>query len=190
MPTGSCQTKRTFADNRAIPGRAVMSRATPRLALQAARAGAALRCPSVGGALPFLGGGGRTVADAVRSAEADGAFQPCKVQPCPSDMYGNNRQPTISHSLRTASQRLWRRAKSQSRNCDAYLCRCDCSKSDTSCNFLPRNRQERWSAVYNGLGHTRLPHSRFQEWFVGFTESSQTQGQMGCKVVTNRRTYL
>ena len=65
----------TLADSRAVPGRAVMSRAMPRLALQAARAGAALRGPSTGSALPFLEGG-RIVADAVLGT--DPAAQPYK----------------------------------------------------------------------------------------------------------------
>jgi len=65
----------TLADSRAMPGRAVMSRAMPRLALQAARAGAALRGPSTGSPLPFLEGG-RIVADAVLGT--DPAAQPCK----------------------------------------------------------------------------------------------------------------
>ena len=54
----------TLADKMAMPGRAVMSRATPRRALQAARAEAAPRSPSVGSPLLFLAGG-RNVADAV-----------------------------------------------------------------------------------------------------------------------------
>ena len=65
----------TLADSRAVPGRAVMSRAMPRLALQAARAGAALRGPSTGSPLPFLEGG-RIVADAVLGT--DPAAQPYK----------------------------------------------------------------------------------------------------------------
>ncbi len=65
----------TLADSRAMPGRAVMSRAMPRRALQAARAGAALRGPSTGSPLPFLEGG-RIVADAVLGT--DPAAQPYK----------------------------------------------------------------------------------------------------------------
>ena len=62
-----------MADSRAVPGRAVMSRATPRLALQAVRAGAARCSPSTGTILPFFAGG-RTDADAV--LETDPLPQP------------------------------------------------------------------------------------------------------------------
>ena len=58
-----------------MPGRAVMSRATPRLALHAARAGAALRGGSTDTPLPFLLGG-RTLADAVLGS--DPVPQPCQ----------------------------------------------------------------------------------------------------------------
>ena len=64
----------TLADNTAMPGRAVMSRAMPRRALQAARDEAAPRSPSVGRPLLFLAGG-RTVADVVRGM--GDAPQPC-----------------------------------------------------------------------------------------------------------------
>lgn len=67
----------TFADSKTIAGRAVMSRATPRRALQAARAGAALRGPSAGRPLPFLAGG-RTTAEPVLAT--DPPPQPFKYQ--------------------------------------------------------------------------------------------------------------
>ena len=66
----------TLADKSAVPGKAEMSRATPRRALQAARAEAAPRSPSVGSPLLFLAGG-RTVADAVLGTGV--APQPCCV---------------------------------------------------------------------------------------------------------------
>ena len=70
----------TLADKMAMPGRAVMSRATPRCALQAARAEAAPRSPSAGSPLLFLAGG-RTVADAVLGTGF--VPQPCSVyHPC------------------------------------------------------------------------------------------------------------
>ena len=69
----------TLADKTDMPGRAVMSRAIPRRALQAARAGAAPRSPSVGSPLPFLAGG-RTVADVVLGTGV--APQPCTPPMC------------------------------------------------------------------------------------------------------------
>ena len=68
----------------AMPGRAVMSRATPRRALQAARAEAAPRSPSVIGVPLDFRVGGRTVADAVLGTGVD-------PQPCEYFVIGNAR---------------------------------------------------------------------------------------------------
>lgn len=65
-----------MADKTAMPGSAVMSRATPRRALQAARAEAAPRSPSIVGVPLDFRVGGRTVADAVLATRV--APQPYK----------------------------------------------------------------------------------------------------------------